>query len=132
MLCREETYEQCLILWQAVKTSAMSVCCAQVKSYTNPPIPSLSFLYLAGQCHVPHPSGQKPDECCGPHCKSFLRGFDQIPEGLRHGGGQLPRRILEDEGAGKETISQEGKTGGISDSSEERLPEETHFPSTGS
>lgn len=93
---------------------------------------SLSFFFPAGQRHVSHPSRQKPDERGGPHRKSFLRGFDQIPEGLRHRSGQLPGRILEDEGTRKETASQARKAGGISDTGAKRLSKETHFSSTGS
>lgn len=83
---------------------------------------------LAGQCYIPHPGGQELDECRGPHSQGLLRGFHQVPEGVRHSGGQFPGGILAHEGPGEETPGEERETGGVSDTCQARLAEKTHLP----
>lgn len=55
--------------------------------------------FPAGQCYIPHPGSQKPDECCCPHGESILCSLNQIPEGLWDSRCQLSRCVLEDEGS---------------------------------
>lgn len=78
-----------------------------------------------GQRHVPHPSGQEPDERGGANRQGLLRGLHQVPEVAGHGVAQPARRLLEDEGAREETPGQEGETRRNPNQDQESVPEKT-------
>lgn len=86
----------------------------------------------AGQRHISDPSSQEPDERRGADRQSFLRSFHQVPEGVRHGCGQLARGFLAHEGTREEASGKAGEAGGVSNARTARLPEETHLPRPGS
>lgn len=62
------------------------------------------LVVWGGQCHVPDPGRQEPDECSGADREGILRGLYQIPEISGHGFPQPTGCVLEDEGPEKKPL----------------------------
>lgn len=90
-----------------------------------------SVSLAGGQCHVPDPGSQEPDERCGADSQGLLCGIHQVPEVPGHGLPQPPSCLLEDEGSGEEAAGQEGETGRDPDKNQEGIPEEAREPRAG-
>lgn len=85
------------------------------------------FFFSAGQRYFPHPGRQESDERRGPDGQGFVRGFHQVPEGVRNSGSQFSRSVMAHEGAREEAAREEGEAWGVSDPGAPRLAEETHL-----
>lgn len=85
------------------------------------------FSLSAGQCYIPHPGGQKSDECRGPDCQGLICGFYQVPKGVWNSSSQFSRSVMAHEGSGEEATCEEGEAWGVSDPCAPRLAEETHL-----
>lgn len=87
------------------------------------------FSVSAGQRYVPYPGGQESDERRGPDRQGLVRGFHQVPKGVRNSGSQFSCSVMAYEGAREEAAGEEGEAWGVSDPCPPRLAEETHLPS---
>jgi hypothetical protein len=65
---------------------------------------SFFFIPAVGQCHLPDPSSQKPNECCSANGENVLHCLHQDHPNPESCWAPAPGSDVENEGSSKETL----------------------------